>query len=98
MSTRYTSKNLQAELDLFNDWMKGDGLDAVFIWGHRNGYNAVDFATSANKHGSIERTVATGTPRECIGEARRFMQSLYRERDRKELAQLKAELAQLRAA
>ena len=81
MTTRYTYKSLEAECSYLNDQMKADGIEWVLVPGGRYGYSAVDIATpeAAARH-CVNRTLETGSPRECAAEARKFVNEQYRNR------------------
>lgn len=72
-TTRYTYKNMEAEIAYLNDQMKAYDIQWVLVPGARYGYTAIDLATPEQaEQYCIHSTLRTGTPRECIAEAHRF--------------------------
>ena len=63
--TRYTSKQLENDVERFNARLESAGSDNRFEWGHRNGCNAIDVFTVPRKSGCVDRNLQCGTPREC---------------------------------
>lgn len=70
---RYTSKSLQAGIEVINQKLVAGGHKYLMVWGHRNGYNAIDLATPEElRRDCCTRMLVGGTPRECIAAAHEY--------------------------
>jgi len=71
---RYTYNNLKSDVEILNAKLAEKGHDRRFKVGGRNGYTAIDLARLDQlQGGTCERTLATGTPRECLAECHEYM-------------------------
>lgn len=73
--SRYTYNNLKSDIEILNAKLAEKSHDRRFVVGGRNGYTAIDLARvdeSGEKCG-IQRTLETGTPRECLAACHEYM-------------------------
>lgn len=69
MKTRYTAKQLEADLVELNEKLVKCNHQYRFVIGGRYGYTAIDLATPEQaEHGCCQRMLIGGTPRECLNE------------------------------
>ena len=65
--SRYTFKDLSTEIKGINDILEAHNSDYALVAEQRNGYTGLDLMI--RESGKVTRTVATGSPRECIDSA-----------------------------
>lgn len=99
---RVTKKDLLAEIDKYNGYVREEGLSpGYFFYNRRNNYHAVDFIGGIEGRPRSCDNVGCGTAEECAGHIRAWYTSLYNAHERKknarELEEAKARLAEARA-
>jgi hypothetical protein len=74
MKTRYTSKQLEADVKELNAKLEDRQNPFRFVVGGRYGYTAIDLATpeQITRH-CCERMLAGGTPRECLAACYKYI-------------------------
>jgi len=71
---RYTGKKLEKDVASFNETLATRGDALRFVVDYRYNYTAVDLATPEQlARYCTQRTLATGTPRECLQECYRYL-------------------------
>jgi hypothetical protein len=73
--SRYTSKNLEADVENLNLKLKKHKHRLRFQVGGRYEYTAIDLYDPKimKKCGGLERTLICGTPRECLAECHAYI-------------------------
>ena len=71
---RYTHKALESDVEILNAKLAEKGHNMRFMVGARYGYSAIDLATVEQlaRH-CCQRTLDTGTPRECLNACHEYM-------------------------
>jgi len=74
MKTRYTHKRLEADVARFNEQLTARNDAYRFDVGSRYNYSAIDLATPEQlaRH-CCQRTLQTGTPRECLNACYQYL-------------------------
>jgi hypothetical protein len=72
--TRYTYKNLKADVEVLNYKLAEKGHNMRFMVGARYNYSAIDLATveQFERH-CCQRMLVGGTPRECLNACHEYM-------------------------
>jgi hypothetical protein len=71
---RYTGKSLENDVAQFNKRLEARNDALRFVVDYRYNYTAVDLATPEQlAQYCTQRTLATGTPRECLNECYRYL-------------------------